>query len=219
MFENEPVLNDGIIDVRLTNNPLKSIDKIQKSVMILDVCRTKLKEVNSFPPGIITFKAYLCDIEKITVPFPESLEELDLYKNELEDIPEFPPKMTIVDLSGNKLKELKNIPDTIRSIDISNIETLVLTDEQKTKLKSMKVSKGVTVHWSEKDSDTDDGIFNIFDADSVYSNYPGPVSRFNTNFNTGRSFSTLSYGGYGHYGGKYTKHNPNYIVPKKTFGI
>jgi hypothetical protein len=222
-FEKEPVLNDGILEIQLSNNPLTSVDAIQKSVMVLDVCRTKLTEINSFPPSIMTFKAYLCNIVKITAPFPESIEELDLYKNNLEDIPELPPRLTTADLSGNKLKVLKNIPDTVRHLDITDMKTLVLTDEQKTKLKSMKASNGTVINWNEKDDDDDDGIFNIFDADTVYSNYTGSTTRFNPNFSsefsTGRTFPHIPYGGYGHFGGKYTKHNPNYIIPKKTFGI
>ena len=225
-FDKEPILNEGIMEIQMSNNPLTSIDKIQKSVMILDVCRTKLAEINNFPPGVITFKAYLCNLVKINVPFPESIKELDLYKNNLEEIPELPPRLTTVDLSGNKLKELKNIPETIRHLDITDMKTLILTDEQKTKLKSMKSMMGVVINWSEKDDD-DDGMFNIFDSDTVYNNFSGSVNRFNptmiSDFSTSRPSGIMSYGGYsggfsGH-GGKYTKRNPNYIVPKKTFGI
>jgi hypothetical protein len=70
--------------------------------------------------------------------FPDTLETLDLYDNDLRELPLLPDSLSVVDLSKNLLRRITNVPIKVQNFDCDNNPNLKFTPEQTNVLDALK---------------------------------------------------------------------------------
>jgi hypothetical protein len=146
-----------ILKANITN--IDNIDALPDSVTDLSVSRVMLFRtggvINRLPSKIEKFTCHSSGIRHFSFSyFPQTLDYLDLYDNELESLPVLPNKMSYLDIAKNRLKTISNIPKEITSCDCSKNPGLTFSAEQNELIKSHKSKIGIT--FSSDNSEQDD---------------------------------------------------------------
>lgn len=115
------------LDVRATF--ISCIDNIPDSVEILDTCLCSLNHVNKLPSHLLVWKSWKASLSEIRCKFPENVNELDFYMNNLKILPELPKTILILDVASNDLTLVPYFPDTVKSVDLRNNKKMVIPDE------------------------------------------------------------------------------------------
>ena len=143
----------------LTNNPklkilhmnatgITNIDMLSDSIEKLESCRCVIKIVNKLPKSLAVWKSYVCEISLINCPFPEGMVEIDLFNNELKEIPILPKKVKTLDLCNN---ELIMFPEIVMDNQMEHIDV-----RQNPKISIDDIKKFMLTHTTIKVSYDDD---------------------------------------------------------------
>jgi hypothetical protein len=137
-----------VLKANITN--IDNIDNLPDNIIDLSVSRIMLYRtlgiVHKLPSKIEKFTCHSSGIRGFAFShFPNTLDALDLYDNDLETLPGLPNKMSYIDIGKNKLKSVSNIPNEITSYDCTNNTALIFTAEQNELIKLHKGKFGVTV--------------------------------------------------------------------------
>lgn len=159
--------NTNLIALSLNRTEIYTIDEklIPNCIKILETCSCdKLTKITWLPCDLIEWKSYCCNIDTITCKFPVNLKNLDLYNNNLEEIPDFPEHIIECDLGLNNLKSLPTIPKTIKKLDIEKNKNLIITDD----IKSVNMLDDVNITYDKPDSSELNDIFNTTEIMKQY---------------------------------------------------
>lgn len=154
--------------LKLNSICITNIDNLPDSILELSISRINMELgdgiINKLPVSLTNLVAHCAGIKRFAFEvFPSNLVELDVYDNELTELPRVPDRMEDIDISRNKLTRITNIPNTIEKYDSRMNEHLVYTQEQKNIIDNLK-----QVPWSNDiyiDDDDDDDIFNFVNND------------------------------------------------------
>lgn len=139
----------------ILNNRITSIDILPSSITHLDACNNaRLSVINNLPPHLEVLKLYNCRIRAIKCSLPDTINELDLYNNFIESLPNIPRDLETVDLCDNLLCELPDLPKSVKNIDIRRNQRLHLSVLQRQEL-LMKMNDR-TNYKIQMDDDKDD---------------------------------------------------------------
>jgi hypothetical protein len=108
----------NLIELYLNNNSIENIEILSNTIEILDVSKNNIFTITVLPENLKTFIAYNCKINKFIFELPYFLEKLDLYNNNLEELPEFNKSLKWLDISSN---DLRKIPNNIAQLDYCDI--------------------------------------------------------------------------------------------------
>lgn len=153
--------------LKLNNTNISNINNLPDSITELTISRINLYICNgiisNLPNSLTKLIAHSAGIKRFDFAvFPSKLSELDLYDNNLTELPKVPDKMTDIDISKNKLTRITNIPNFIEKFDSQMNKNLVYTLEQKETIRKLK-----EIHWSndilidETYNPNDENIFNF----------------------------------------------------------
>lgn len=163
----------SVLKINITH--ISNIDDLPDNITDLSLSRILLGKtggiVQKLPRNIVKLIAHSAGIKRFEFHnFPENLSHLDLYDNELTEIPKLNDIMCYIDLSKNKLVRLSNIPHKFQNLDCSENPSLVFTDEQTKTLTLIKKESDVTIILN------DDGIIDTLGG--VRSVQSGQSSQF-----------------------------------------
>lgn len=143
------------------NNKLESIDCLatkMPNLRILETCACAFNQVSALPNSLVKWISNNGCISSIGFSeFPPYLEDLDLYRNELEYCPPLHSNIKTVDLMNNMLKKIVTFHANINTLDLRlncdmeippNINTFI-------KYMNQKESKVLIDTGSDSDSDND----------------------------------------------------------------
>lgn len=159
--------DENLSKLDISNTMIRSIDNIPQSVNILKACDCNINRISKFPSSLMEFTAFNSHIYIIDTEFPKDLFELDLYKNNLKEIPPLPENVNNIDLGNNNLEKIPILPDSLSKIDLTG--NLKLSLEELDELKNKH--KTIDIKYTQKNNDNwnidgdCDGFMGIFSND------------------------------------------------------
>lgn len=183
-------LHEGLEIFDISETSVENIDFLPDSIEQLITTKAIIPIINKLPKNLKSWTSYQSSITKINCELPENLEVLDLYANNLMEIPKVPRSIKRVDLSQNELTKICDFPyDLIEKLELNNNKNLPIDKIWKeiNKLRNKKI-----ILYDDVDANTDPDT----DADKDVT----------------ASFDYLKYN-------SYSTDNPYYIVFTKTYTI
>jgi hypothetical protein len=160
----------GLQILRLCSTNISNIDNLPDTIKELNISRINMElgsgVISKLPASLTKLVAHCSGIKQFSFgEFPHNMIVLDVYNNELTELPKLPNKMEDIDISRNKLTRITNIPHIITKFDSRMNEHLIFTQEQKNIINNLK-----NTPW-ENDihtNNTDDDIFLTSDNDDIF---------------------------------------------------
>jgi hypothetical protein len=119
------LIDVNLIELHLNNNSIDNIDVLSNTIEILDISKNNIFTIAVLPENLKILFAYNCKINKFLFELPYFLEKLDLYNNNIEELPEFNKFLKWLDISSNDIRKLPNNVAQLDYCDISSNLNLI----------------------------------------------------------------------------------------------
>jgi hypothetical protein len=118
--------------IDISDTLISNIDILPDNICYLESCNCHIEVINKLPSNLIVWKSFNGCISKILCNFPINIEELDLYNNNLQQIPEIPTSCINIDLRNNNLFVMPKFSLTNQiQIDLRNNNKLIIPNNIK----------------------------------------------------------------------------------------
>jgi hypothetical protein len=153
----------SILKINMTH--ILSLDDIPDSVMDLSASKLKLNSFENngvilkLPKKITKFVCHSSGISGFAFDeFPPLLKYLDLYDNDIVELPKLPDLIERVDISKNSLTKVANIPTKVKMYECNDNDKLMFTSDQLEIIAELRRTPSVTFIYDPK-SVNDDSDF------------------------------------------------------------
>jgi hypothetical protein len=153
------------------NNKLASIDCLatkMPNLRILETCACAFKQVSALPNNLVKWSSNNGAISSIEFSeFPPSLQDLDLYKNELEYCPPLHSNIKTVDLMNNMLKKIVIFHINIDTLDLRGNCDMEIPPDIETLIKHINSRESKVLIETDSDSDNDFPMCSVIQRDNT----------------------------------------------------
>lgn len=127
-----PKFKNNLRELFVNDTKIESIDDLPDSVLEIYATSNSIPIINNLPKALEVLKIYKSEIIGIKCKIPDSVRILDLYDNNLRNVPNIPNSIVEIDLTANLLNELPSFKhcNKLRKLELGNIKDIKLSKEQ-----------------------------------------------------------------------------------------
>jgi len=164
-------LMQNLRELYVANNRIENIEYLLDSIEILDISKNNIGMIALLPSNLRILTAFNCKLTKILCKFPPLLENIDLYNNQLTQVPDFNDAMRWTDLSSNELLYLPYNLKNVDYLDISSNPNIAILPTEKNWqefMHNMKIDGKSFMMDNQNNTETDATDINYIDRDEDF---------------------------------------------------